>query len=76
MIVVMQARCTDAQIKAVEDQIARRGFSSQLSQGVERTVVGVVGQPFPELRDELEVLDGVVEVVPISIPYKLQYLNQ
>lgn len=71
MIVVMQARCTDAQIKAVEDQIARRGFSSQLSQGVERTVVGVVGQPFPELRDELEVLDGVVEVVPISIPYKL-----
>jgi 3-deoxy-7-phosphoheptulonate synthase len=71
MIVVMQARCTESQIKAVQDHIAQRGFSFQLSQGVERTVVGVVGQPFPELRDELEVLDGVVEVVPISIPYKL-----
>jgi len=67
----MQARCTESQIKAVQDHIAQRGFSFQLSQGVERTVVGVVGQPFPELRDELEVLDGVVEVVPISIPYKL-----
>ena len=71
MIVVMQANCTEQEIQAVQDHIAQRGLSSQLSQGVERTVVGVVGQPFPELRDELEVLAGVVEVVPISIPYKL-----
>jgi len=38
---------------------------------VERVVIGVVGQTYPELRDELELLAGVREVVPISRPYKL-----
>jgi 3-deoxy-7-phosphoheptulonate synthase len=38
---------------------------------VERTVIGVVGRTYPELRDTLELLAGVDEVVPISKPYKL-----
>jgi 3-deoxy-7-phosphoheptulonate synthase len=38
---------------------------------VERVVVGVIGTIYPELKDELEVLPGVSEVVRISKPYKL-----
>ena len=38
---------------------------------MERTVIGVLGQTYPDLRDELELLSGVREVVPISRPYKL-----
>ena len=71
MIVVMNANCSDEQVQAVQDHIAQRGFSSQVSRGVERTVVGVVGQPYPALQDELEVLPGVGEVIRVSAPYKL-----
>jgi 3-deoxy-7-phosphoheptulonate synthase len=42
-----------------------------LSGGVERTIVGVVGKIYPELKDELERLPGVAEVIRISKPYKL-----
>jgi len=38
---------------------------------VERTVIKVVGQTYPELRDMLELLPDVDEVIPISRPYKL-----
>ncbi len=71
MIVVMQVDCTDEDIQGVEGHLARRGLQGHLSKGMERTVIGVLGQTFPELRDELELLAGVREVVPISRPYKL-----
>ena len=71
MIVVMQLNCTEKEIEGVQTHLERRGLQGHLSQGVERTVIGVVGQTYPELRDELEILEGVREVVPISRPYKL-----
>ncbi len=67
----MQANSTDQEVASVQKHLEDRGLQGHLSQGVERTVIGVVGQTFPELRDELEVLAGVREVVPISRPYKL-----
>ena len=71
MIVVMQADCTEPDIQRVEEHLAKRGLEAQINRGVERTVIGVMGQTFPELRDELELLDGVREVIPITRPYKL-----
>ncbi|MEE8442571.1 MAG: 3-deoxy-7-phosphoheptulonate synthase [Dehalococcoidia bacterium] len=71
MIVVMQMGSTEKDVEGVQNHLQRRGLQGHLSQGVERTVIGVVGQTYPELRDELEVLAGVREVVPISRPYKL-----
>ncbi len=67
----MQANSTDQEVASVQKHLEDRGLQGHLSQGVERTVIGVVGQTVPELRDELEVLAGVREVVPISRPYKL-----
>ena len=71
MIVVMQVGSSEEEIENVQGHLEKRGLNGHLSQGSERTVIGVVGQTYPELRDELEVLPGVREVVPISRPYKL-----
>ena len=71
MIVVMRKDCTRQQLEAVEKRIESHGLTAHLSEGVERTVVGVLGQIFQELKDELAMLPGVLEVVPISRPNKL-----
>ncbi len=68
---VMQTDSTSEQIDAVSQRIVERGFRPELSLGEHRTVIGVLGSPFPELRNELSTLPGVSEVVPISKPYKL-----
>jgi 3-deoxy-7-phosphoheptulonate synthase len=53
------------------ERLQELGFAGHVSHGVERTVVGVVGQVYPELKDKLEMMPGVSEVLPITKPYKL-----
>ena len=71
MIVVMAQGSTQDQLEAVQTHLSVRGLRAHLSEGVERTVVGVIGQIYPELQNEIEVMAGVSEVVRISKPYKL-----
>ena len=71
MIVVMNAGSTAGDLEAVQQHLSDRGLRAHLSKGVERTVIGVIGQIYPELQNELEVMGGVNEVVSISKPYKL-----
>jgi 3-deoxy-7-phosphoheptulonate synthase len=71
MIVVMKVGSSDKEIAGVVKRIESAGLKTHLSQGVERSVVGVVGQIFPELEDMLEMLPGVDEVIRVSKPYKL-----
>ena len=71
MIVVMRKDSTREELEGVQGRIESHGLRAHLSSGVERTVVGVLGQIFAELKDELQVLQGVLEVVSISKPYKL-----
>ncbi|MBI4297309.1 MAG: 3-deoxy-7-phosphoheptulonate synthase [Chloroflexi bacterium] len=71
MIVVMKVGHTTEELDGVVARITEAGFRSNLSRGVEHTVVGVVGQPPPDLKDDLEVLAGVEDVIPITKPYKL-----
>lgn len=71
VIVVMSKDSGEKEIESVLERITEQGLSGYLSRGVERTVIGVVGQTFPQLRDMLEVMPGVEEVIPISKPYKL-----
>ena len=71
MIVVMSPDSTDEQADAVRRHLEGRGLRAHFSQGVERTVIGVVGTIYPELQDELELLDGIRDVIRISKPYKL-----
>jgi len=71
MIVVMKVSSSQDEISGVKKRIEVAGLKAHISEGVEHTVIGVLGQVFPELRDALELLPGVDQVIPVSKPYKL-----
>lgn len=71
MIVVMQGGAPPAQIEAVVAQLGKMGFRTHVSQGVERTLVGAIGDKTGFSADHILRLDGVLEIVPIRRPYKL-----
>ena len=73
MIIVMRPHAAAATVDAVIGTVERLGLTAHVSQGAERTVIGVVG-----IRDDKETLiaqfsqfDGVENVMPISRSYKL-----
>jgi len=71
MIVVMKTGCSQDEISNVTKRIEDIGLKAHISKGIEHTVIGVLGKVFPELRDTLELLPGVDQVIPVSKPYKL-----
>jgi len=71
MIVVMKTGATEEQVAGVRRAIKELGFKDHPILGEERSVVAVLGRVYPELVDELGVLDGVDSVVRISKPFKL-----
>jgi 3-deoxy-7-phosphoheptulonate synthase len=71
MLVVMGQASSEEDLKGLLDLLGQEGLTGHVSKGIEHTVVGVVGQTYPELRDKLELFPGVDEVIPISKPYKL-----
>jgi 3-deoxy-7-phosphoheptulonate synthase len=71
VIIVMRHDATQDQVKAVVAQVEAHGLRTHLSDGEERTVIGVIGtNPFA-LRDLFVEAPGVAEVVPITKPFKL-----
>ena len=58
-------------LEAIRERIESKGLTAQINLGVERTVVGVMGSIPPDFKDEMELMNGVLEVVMISKPYKL-----
>ena len=71
MIVVMRAGATKQQIFAAVARIEKDGFSAHLSEGAERTIIGVIGDDRPVERHTYEVLDGVEKTVAVLKPFKL-----
>jgi 3-deoxy-7-phosphoheptulonate synthase len=70
MIVVMQEGAKEEQIQNVIDRLIQMGFDVHRSTGASHTVLGAVGGAPVDHRD-IELLDGVREVVKISASYKL-----
>src|SRR6185436_6758078 len=70
MVVVMQERATEDQIQNVIDRLIQMGFDVHRSTGASHTVLGAVGGAAVDHR-EIELLEGVREVVKISASYKL-----
>src|SRR5215831_56911 len=70
MVVVMQEGASEIQIQRVVERLVERGFDIHRSTGMTRTVLGVVGGKTIDTR-EIEVLEGVSEVVRITAAYKL-----
>jgi 3-deoxy-7-phosphoheptulonate synthase len=71
MIVVMNQGATEAQVQHVQDKLQEWGFGIHFSKGVERTILGVIGQKKPGVMDSIEAMEGVEKVVPILQPFKL-----
>jgi len=71
MIVVMKAGSSPSEISKVTKRIEDYGLKAHISAGVDHTVIGVLGKVFSELRDTLELLPGVEQVLLVSKPYKL-----
>ncbi len=74
MIVVMKAGATNEEIDAVVGRVEELGYRAHLIRGVERTVVGCVGDERQDksiIAETLPSLSGVESVMPILEPYKL-----
>lgn len=71
MVVVMTTEASEEEMAAVIARVAATGGEAFVSRGVERTIIGLVGdiERFRELN--LRTLPGVADVVRISTPYKL-----
>jgi len=71
MVVVMQEGAKEEQIQHVIDRLVAMGFDVHRSTGASQTVLGAVGVPGEFDPRDIEVIDGVREVVRITQPYKL-----
>jgi 3-deoxy-7-phosphoheptulonate synthase len=71
MVVVMAPEASDSQINAFVDRVAAAGGEAFVSRGVERTIIGLVGDIERFRALNLRALAGVADVVRISVPYKL-----
>jgi len=72
MVIVMKKNATEAQIEHVIEWIESVGYTAHPSRGVERTIIGAVGDGRGKAQlKSVEHLPGVEKVVPILKPYKL-----
>jgi 3-deoxy-7-phosphoheptulonate synthase len=71
MIVVMKQGASQVQIVNVTARIEQMGCQAHISEGKERTIIGIIGNGRPLEREQLERLDGVERTVPVLRPFKL-----
>jgi len=71
MIIVMEPHAIPVQIEQVCKKLEEKGFQVHLSRGVERTIIGAIGQRTPSTMELFETLPGVEKVVPIAQPFKM-----
>jgi 3-deoxy-7-phosphoheptulonate synthase len=71
MIVVMEKGATRASIANVIVRIEQAGYRTHVSEGEERTIVGIIGNGRPLDREQIERMAGVERTVPILRPFKL-----
>lgn len=71
MVVVMQKGASQTQVDQVQKQLEAKGYDVHLSQGVNRTIMGLIGEPGQIDPQTLASLPGVEKVVPIMQPFKL-----
>jgi 3-deoxy-7-phosphoheptulonate synthase len=70
MLIVMRQGATKEEIQKVQIFIEKKGFTAHVSEGEVQTVIGAVGGKVIDPRD-IELLEGVQEVIRITSSYKL-----
>src|SRR3989338_10488562 len=71
MIIVLRPDATKKQIDHLKDKFKKLGLKPMVSRGVERTIIGVIGEEDVLRVQPLEAFPGVEKVMPILKPYKL-----
>lgn len=71
MIIVMQAHVEETAIQKIEDKLASFGLKAHISRGVERTIIGAIGDERKIDKEALEAMPGVEDVMRVVKPYKI-----
>jgi 3-deoxy-7-phosphoheptulonate synthase len=71
MIIVLKPHPSAEVVRHVLDRITTLGLTPHLSQGVSRTIIGVIGDESKLQVEPLQAIPGVEQVVPILRPFKL-----
>src|SRR5688572_10670163 len=70
MLVVMSHSATPAQVQRVVDVIEEMGYTAKPMPGAQRTAIGLVGNDGKVDGSRLEGLEGVLQVLHVTQPYK------
>src|SRR5437879_3317341 len=71
MIIVMESRASEEDVRHVLDRIEKLGLTPHVSKGTERTIIGVIGDERLIKKEQFSLLPHVENVIPVLKPYKL-----
>lgn len=71
MVIVMEENATEEQIQSVISKLIELGFDIHRSTGKIKTILGAIGEKRNVDMRDLEVLEGVREVMRVTEPFKL-----
>ena len=71
MIVVMKADASQEDLDAVKRRIVEEGLRPSVVEGAERNIVGVLGTITRDHESAFEGMNGVLQILRVSRPYKL-----
>ena len=71
MVIVMSTEATEADIQRVCERLREQNCRAELTVGVERTIITVVGPKTPALQEDVRLLPQVMDVVLLGKSYEL-----
>ncbi len=70
MIIVMRTGATANQIETVIEKVHSFGLRTHPIYGVQKTVIGIVGDDKTRIVEKMQSMPGVEDIIPILQPYK------
>ncbi len=71
MIIIMRSHVTDEEVNAVDNKLKELGLEANISRGIERTIIGAIGEERNIHKESLQALPGVEDVIRVVKPYKI-----
>ena len=71
VVIIMKAQATERDMSAVLSRVEDLGFNIHLSEGDERTIIGLIGDSRVLDKEMIALMPGVESVVPVLKPFKL-----
>lgn len=71
VVIIMKSTATTSDTSAVIERVEKLGFHVHLSEGNERTIIGLIGDSRILDKEAIERMAGVERAVPVLKPFKL-----